>query len=407
MCAIASHRSAFLSIPNSLLKDHRLKSAHCHATINSTNQTINEYWKRKRLLHKNPLLNYFSTEQSEEKMCSIYKKFRDLHDKAWRKYEAGEKCDRDRTLPTLWVHRFTTVASCFGYIINLTNVSIQNDPRWLEKFVMLDALTEVTVKRSCRPPPKEHQGPYSVWFSNEYDYNRHMTALGSRWILLFALSPPPLVSGLAQAIRERMTQLARQSIEPESFKKVFCVLRDLISIDVDDRRVVRATCQLYKSIIRRKEHHLQPSYLKDAHGVEMAKSVIQKDSIMLPFLSDIMDNGVHVREESLLPAKLLRAQANFYHHFTVLTCKELFSQIADVSHDHVFPVLRNVYYVVHADYLHSNRAKYYRRELIQYIQVMVCVIEEAMEKAQKDKKKVMDALFKISRVEPSWRKIQR
>ena len=385
--------------------DNEDEPAHCNAFDT-------DVWNMRRYKRKNSLLSFLCKRSND----STYKEFqtvKDRIDRAWRLYEAGDREEKPKGQKDVLNHKYTHVTSWFQHYFLRTDGLKSDDKEniWIQKFATVDALTEVMVTRSWRPP--EHVDNHHIWECKwdqnaERMYDRIMLSLGSRWLTCYAKCDVQMLPRVTEIIRGRMTKLASQAKEKFNFDRGFQVLRDLVG--EDRKATLKAVCNLYKSIIRRKEHHLNLYYTDKSEKrseldfKQKSASVNRKDSVMLPLLSLLT---VKKTAFAQLPIKLLRAQANAYHCFTKEKWQPFVDQLDAKSHDCISPVIRNMHWAVHANYMYSTKEKVKQKRLADYIEVSVCMIDTivrkitACEEASENGAKILTTMLKIPESEPT------
>ena len=352
--------------------------AHCNAFASKRT----DFWDIQRCMHRNPLVRFLAQQRPTHLSKKLYEQWETVRgrvDRAWRQYEAGDvvtkHCiDKDKKTSVLH-HKFSHVTSWFQHFFHSTRITI-TEKEWIQKFIRLDALTEVMVKRSWRPP--QHVSPDSVWDQKEAEkrFDRMMLSLGSRWLTCYAKCDLEQLPTLAEAIRNRMLKLSSQAKETNIFNRGFAVLRDLASTGVkgDELRLTKAVCNLYKSILRRKVHHVNLD-ASDVHARSKYNEVWLKDGIMLPFLAVLVDRNPCPDERFVKHAKTLKCQGDFYHHLTA----EAWDQLkATVETKELLSSLRFLAKTVAAPYTYSTRAKLVREKLEKYVRLLAHIISETI-----------------------------
>ena len=335
-----------------------MEPAHCNAYKS-------DYWDMYRLMRKNSLFSFFGELSNDHPTTYRDSKgVRDRVDRAWRLYEAGE------VEKGVLHHKFGHVTSWFQKFFHSTRI-VKDEKEWIQKFVTLDALTEVMVTRSWRPP--QHASPDSVWDEKaEKMYDRMMLSLGSRWLTCYAKCDLEQLPRLAEIIRNRMLKLSSQAKETYNFNRGFSVLRDLASTGVkgDEIRVTKAVCNLYKSILRRIVHHVNLS-VSDVNARSKYTEVRLKDGIMLPFLAALIDRNPCPDEKFVTHAKILRCQGDFYYNLTV----EAWDQLTAVTETkELLSPIRFLAKTVAAPYTYSTTAKVKREQLEKHVRLLTHII---------------------------------
>ena len=342
-----------------------MEPAHCNAYNKS------DYWDMYRLMRKNSLFSFLAKLRNDHP--TTYRDFkivRDRVDRAWRLYEAGE------VEKGVLRHKFGHVTSWFQKFFHSTRI-VKDEKEWIQKFVTLDALTEVMVTRSWRPP--QNVSSDSVWDKEEAEkmYDRMMLSLGSRWLTCYAKCDLEQLPRLAEIIRNRMLKLSSQAKETYNFNRGFSVLRDLASTGVkgDETRVTKAVCNLYKSILRRIVHHvnLKPSEL---NARSKYTEVRLKDGIMLPFLAVLIDRNPCPDEKFVMHAKILRCQGDFYYNLTVEAWDQWTAVVTETKE--LLSSIRFLAKTVAAPYTYSTTAKGKREELEKYVRLLAHIIRETI-----------------------------
>lgn len=341
--------------------------AHCNAFTSKTT----DFWDMRRFMHRNPLIHYFAQLTNDQKQTYMdFKRVRDRVDRAWRLYEAGEvvtQTGKDKKETSVLHHKFTHVTSWFQKFFHSTRI-VHDEKEWIQKFVTLDALTEVMVKRSWRPP--QHASSDSVWDqSAEKMLDRIMLSLGSRWLTCYAKCDVKQLPRLAEIIRNRMLKLSSQAKEAYIFNRGFSVLRDLASTGVkgDEIRVTKAVCNLYKSILRRRVHHVNLS-ASDVNAGSKYHEVRLKDGIMLPFLGVLIDRNPCPDEKFVMHAKTLKCQGYFYHSLTVEAWDQLTATVTETKE--LLSSFRFLAKTVAAPYTYSTRGKLYCEQLTKHVRLL-------------------------------------
>ena len=386
------------------------EAAHCNAFHSKTS----EFWEQKRFFKRNKLVAFLARLTGDPYKAYVEnKKVRDRIDRAWRLYEAGE-VQTDGKVTTL-NHKFTHVTGWFQKFFFTTRI-VLDESEWASKFNTLDALTEVMIARTWRPPKFTSQN--SVWDPDaEKLLDRIMLSLGSRWLTCFAKCDSANISELAAAVVERTAKLASVAKEVKLFDRGFSVLVDLSKTGLpgEELRVVKAVCNLYRSILKRRMHHVNLSATDTSAGPKYHE-VRMKDSIMLPFLASLVDKAQeHLMEtgrDTLKQAINLKALSSFYHHLTPETWDVLFAPnkllggTVVVSKDEIESAFKYVVKMSTAVYTYSTRLKLCSEQIVEKMLLFLHIAtrvgdasELAMEafKAVKDCMKLLEEKFTNTR----------
>ena len=319
-----------------------------------------------RFMRKNSLLYYFAKLSNDHPTTyRDFKSVRDQVERAWRLYEAG-KVEKN-----VLYHKFRHVTNWFQKFFHSTRI-VKDEEQWSQKFVTLDALTDVMVTRSWRPP--QNASADSVWDKTaEKMYDRMMLSLGSRWLTCYAKCDLKQLPRLAETIRKRMLKLSSQAKETHNFNRGFSVLRDLASTGVngDEIRVTKAVCNLYKSILRRIVHHVNLEH-SDPTARSKYHEVRLKDGIMLPFLAVLIDRNPCPDEKFVTHAKILRCQGDFYYNLTVEAWDQLTATVTETKE--LLSSIRFLAKTVAAPFTYKTTAKGKREQLEKYVRLLTHII---------------------------------
>ena len=204
----------------------------------------------------------------------------------------------------------------------------KQEDKWISKFVIIDAMTEVMVTRSWRPP--KHASSESEWDADaEKTCSRIMLSLGSRWLTCYAKCNVKNRLLLSTAIQKRMIHLKSLAKETELFKSGFSVIMSLSRHGENEpdaaKEVLKSCSNLYRSILRRRLHHVKLSN-SDRHAGTKYHEVYLKDSIMLPFLQAVKDQNTPYCKESSIVMRChgLSSKCAFYHDPSIDNWKGMF-----------------------------------------------------------------------------------
>lgn len=315
-----------------------LRAHHCNAFPNL-------HWKVKKWLCSNPVqcllmnlpnpVNMHGTVQErgdgQEVLYQEFQRVRGRIDRSWRLYEAGTiKVIPGKNKKEILSHDFKYVVSWFKKLFFATRME-KEEPKWISKFVILDAMTEIMISRTWRAPT--HSNPEDEWDSSaENNYRRMMLSIGSRWLTCFALCHEENRLDLSKAIQRRVLHLKTLAKEPAMFNKGFSVILSLskhgqYTQDAVEE-VLRACSNLYRSVLRRKKQHLG---LPNT-GSNRAKwhEVVLKDSFMIPCLNAIANYnysfcmGRDTGRQLFKRCEVLAKTCKFYEDPCVTHWKELF-----------------------------------------------------------------------------------
>ena len=341
-------------------------STHCHAHDNAR-------WHHARYAKRNPLFALLQETLGEINLGShlqdlspfeVNERVRDLIDRAWRMYEAGNIDEGT------FVHKFSHVLRWFKKYFSLTQVAA-NDKKWAEKFIVLDAITEIMIGRTFKLPEGSKYESMDSDRSPDKLMDRILLALGSRWLTMIASCPIHLHVPMSKCVRERMQYFKRTAKELVLFERGFSIVVNISKIGLrgEEGAVVDAACNLYRSITRRRAVHANLHRLQATDTTNRAKyhDVCALDDIMIPFLSRVTTG---MRDETMIDVKIW---CDFYYRPSQKTwgilCKH--TRKHTQSKLSLIPAFKYMLNVCKADYIYSTRAVKRSNELMANIEFLM------------------------------------
>ena len=364
-------------------RPNALNEHHCNAYPSKDSP----HWQVKKWLKLNPVQNLLvnltnpkdsdGTTQQKGTPYELHAEFQRVRlrmDRSWRLYEAGEAKMKKvgRATKSVLIHNFKHVTSWFQKLFFATRM-VKNEEKWISKFVILDAMTEVMVARTWRPP--KHASTESEWDpAAEKTSSRIMLSLGSRWLTCYAKCSEEHRFELSKAIQTRILHLKMLAKESTIFNSGFSVILSLSrhgqNTSSAAKDVLKACSNLYRSILRRRLHHVKlPD--SDKNAGPKYHEVCMKDSIMLPFLKSIKDHNIEYCDETSITKRCegLSSKCKFYHEPCIDNWKNMFENNTDqqiLTQDDVNDSFNFIKLSLDAKYSFSTRRKIKFKKIVNY-----------------------------------------
>ena len=259
-------------------------------------------WKLMHQCKKNPLfdmlvnmenpVNSLGVEQDRSTLKEFLKereRVENRMERSFRTYEAGEAGAGKQK--DILLHNFEHVILWFQKLFSATKLEME-DKKWIHKFIILDAMTEVIIRHTWRKP--EGCSEDSTWDPRaKACYNKFVLSLGSRWLSCFAHCHESKRLQMAKVVETRVKYLQKLSSGSDmlqTFQKGFEVLLQLVqqryNIDSARENTLYAVKNLFSSMFRRFKRHVElPA--SDTNRRRKFQEVRIKDRLMFPFLESI------------------------------------------------------------------------------------------------------------------------
>ena len=178
----------------------------------------------------------------------------------------------------------------------------KKETRWVEKVVVLDALTDVIVKKTWRPP--KYCSPGDVWEIEAAEkYKKMMLSFGSCWILAVARCGLAHRRAFCEAIHQRFTRLKTLAEEKTLFD---CGFKLLLEMTMYTRNTCHASeitlsaCyQLYKCSIRLRQTNIVAKQIEKEVDNDIGRSIVwqqivRKGSHHAPLLEFLKQSAIQM-----------------------------------------------------------------------------------------------------------------